>query len=158
MKHTLFKKLFMIAAALGPLLIYGASSLAAATKESAAEQAGKQVDNNTQSKTAEKRKEIYSGAIEAIQETQNAMGFLDKGKTKEALSALESATGKLELILAREPKLAFAPSGVSTATYNILGGIDAVKQIRNQAEEALVSGHVQRWGHQTERRQRLCLL
>jgi hypothetical protein len=62
-------------------------------------------------------------ATGAIQDTQAALKQLDEGKTKEALAALERATGKLDIILARDPKLELAPAAVGVVTYDVQGGL-----------------------------------
>lgn len=100
-------------------------------------------DAQTQSQTEEKRKTLMADATTAIQETQAALKHLDEGKTKEALSALERATGKLDVILARDPKLDLAPAGVGVVTYDVQGGLDAVKQVRKQAQNLMDAGQLQ---------------
>jgi hypothetical protein len=92
---------------------------------------------------AEKRKEILKEATAAIRQTQDAIKALDDKKNDDALAALERAAGKLEIILAREPELALAPSNVSAVTYNLLADIDTVKALRDEIEEALDDGRVQ---------------
>jgi hypothetical protein len=100
-------------------------------------------DPQSQSQTEEKRKTLLADATGAIQETQAALKHLDEGKTKEALAALERATGKLDIILARDPKLELAPAGVAVVTYDVQGGLDAVKKVRKQAEDAMAVGRLQ---------------
>lgn len=100
-------------------------------------------DPQSQSQTEEKRKTLLADATGAIQETQTALKHLDEGKTKEALAALERATGKLDIILARDPKLELAPAGVGVVTYDVQGGIDAVKKVRQQAEDLMEEGRLQ---------------
>jgi hypothetical protein len=112
-----------------------ASPPAAVSKTNAAQQ--------EQTQTAEKRKQISAEAIAAIRETQNALKALDEGKKSDALAALERATGKLELILARDPKLALAPTDVSAMTMNIMADAQKVKEVRNEAERLLSKGQVQ---------------
>jgi hypothetical protein len=104
-------------------------------------------DTQTQSQTEEKRKTLMADATSAIQETQAALKHLDDGKTKEALSALERATGKLDIILARDPKLDLAPAGVGVVTYDVQGGLDAVKQVRKQAQDLMDAGQLQEARH-----------
>jgi hypothetical protein len=82
-------------------------------------------------------------ATSAIQETQAALKFLDDGKTKEALAALARATGKLDVILARDPTLELAPAAVGVVTYDVQGGIDAVNKVRKQAEDFMEAGQLQ---------------
>ncbi len=67
------------------------------TKDSVA--VNKKVEKAQQDQTAEKRKAVFEEATTAIRETKNALKALDEKKTKEALAALERASGKLTIIL-----------------------------------------------------------
>jgi hypothetical protein len=60
------------------------------------------VDAKTDEKVAEQRKKILSEATVAIEESRKALRALDEGKTEEAIKALELATGKMALIIARD--------------------------------------------------------
>ncbi|MGS7457451.1 YfdX family protein, partial [Mycobacterium tuberculosis] len=82
---------------------------------------------------AEKRRKITDEAQAALNETHNALRALDAGKKNDALSALERASGKLEIILARDPDLSLAPTTVSTVTNDIYGSVDAIKNARKLA-------------------------
>jgi hypothetical protein len=99
--------------------------------------------SQTLDETQEKRKTLMADATSAIQETQAALKTLDEGKTNQAIAALERATGKLDLILARDPKLELAPAGVSVTTYDVQGGLDAVKQVRKEAQDLIDAGQLQ---------------
>ncbi len=99
--------------------------------------------DQSQSQTEEKRKTLLGDATGAIQDTQAALKHLDQSETKEALSALERATGKLDIILARDPKLELAPAAVGVVTYDVQGGLDAVKKVRQQAEDFIANGRLQ---------------
>lgn len=94
-------------------------------------------------KTTDKRKEIVSEAVSTLRETQDALKLLDEGKSKEALSALERATGKLEIVLARDPKVSLVPIDVRVLTSNIYSSLDAIKKAKQDAEKALREGRVQ---------------
>jgi hypothetical protein len=94
-------------------------------------------------KTTEKRKQVVSEAVATLRETQDALTQLDEGKSKEALSSLERATGKLEIVLAREPKLALLPIDVRMASTDLYASIDTVKMAKQQAEKLLRDGKVQ---------------
>lgn len=111
------------------------------TKDTAA--ADKEVKKVQHDQAAEKRKALFEEATTAIRETKNALKALDEKKSKEALAALERASGKLTIILGREPKLALAPADVNVVTYDILADIDAVKALRHEIEDALDDGRVQ---------------
>ncbi len=93
--------------------------------------------------TTDKRKEIVSEAVSTLRETQDALKLLDEGKSKEALSALERATGKLEIVLARDPKVSLVPIDVRVLTSNIYSSLDAIKKAKQDAEKALREGRVQ---------------
>ena len=103
-----------------------------------------QVDAKTTDQAAEKRKKITADAVAAVNETKNALKLLDENKTDEALAALESATGKLELILARAPDLALAPVDVEVVTYDLLANLDTVKAMIHDAENYLEDGEIQK--------------
>ncbi len=106
-------------------------------------QASSQVEKNAQEKTAEKRKEIVSEAVSALNDTQSALKALDENDSKKALSILQGVTGKLEIILARDPSLKLVPAGVSAETYTVIGSVDNVKNMRDQAKQLLNDGNVQ---------------
>lgn len=103
----------------------------------------KQIDQNTQDKLTQKRQEINAEALFALDETRNGLKALDGNKKDEALAALERATGKLEIILARDPKLALAPVGASAATYDLYADTKTVMNARKEAETMLREGRVQ---------------
>ena len=113
------------------------------TKTETTESVQKNVDSTAQQETWKKRSEIIQEAFQAIRETENAQTALDSGNSKAALRALELATGKLELILARDPKLAFAPVDVSMTTHDVLLSLDAIREIRKNAEKLLKDGEIQ---------------
>jgi hypothetical protein len=101
------------------------------------------LEAQTQNQTEEKRKTLLADATSAIQETQTALKQLDDGKKKEALAALERATGKLDIILARDPTLTLAPADVNVITVDLQGGIEVVKALRKQIEDLMDAGRLQ---------------
>lgn len=96
------------------------------------------------------REELLQDAVSALQETENALAALDKKDAKAATAALERATGKLEIVLARNPNLALAPVDVSVVSYDVLGSVDAVNALRKSAEDALEDGRLQEARHLIE--------
>lgn len=135
-----------------PYVAIAADAVPASTaaKNAAVSKSDPKLEQQKQEQTAEKRKQITLEAIAAISETQNALKALDEGKNKDALAALERSTGKLELILARDPKLALAPTNVSASTIQIVADTDKVKTIRKEAETLLEDGQVQAARHLLE--------
>jgi hypothetical protein len=59
------------------------------------------------------------------------------------LEALAVTTGKLELIVAREPELALAATDVTVARHDLYGTTEAIEEAIDRAEKALNNGEVQ---------------
>ena len=104
------------------------------------------VDKASTDKADVKRSHIYKEAITVIEETKKALVALSKEKPDKqaALKALENSTGKIEIILAREPDLAFATIDVSVETYDFLSSIDTIKAMIHDVENFLDEGEVQK--------------
>ncbi len=95
-------------------------------------------------KQADKRREtILAEATEALKQTEQALKALEEERIEDALSALAVTTGKLELIVAREPDLALAPTDVSVTYRDILASNDDIERVIDSAEAALDDGRVQ---------------
>lgn len=128
-------------ALLSGIMLTPDASLAANQK--AADTVRTEVQQDTQAQTAEKRQTITAEALSALQETTNALRSLDEGKKQDALAALERATGKLEIVLAREPRLSFAPVAVTSSAQDIITSTDTAKHMVSEAEDLLEDGKVQ---------------
>lgn len=102
-----------------------------------------EVQEDVDQKLAERRKAMMKEAHAALDETNAALRALDDGKTDEALDALARATGKLELLVARDPELALAPVDVDVVTHDIYGTPEAIRGARDRAAELLEDGEVQ---------------
>lgn len=103
-----------------------------------------QVDDKAAREADKKRAELTQDAITALAKTHEALILLDARKTKEALAALELASGKLELVLARDPKLALAPVDVRVITHDIHANVESVKKAVKLSRELLDDGEVQK--------------
>ena len=112
-------------------------------KSEATESVQPKVDATSKDKAAERRATILKDAKAAMDETAKALQALDENNSAEALAALERATGKLELILARDPSLALAPVDVEVVTYDLLASLDTVKAMIKEAKDLLDDGEVQ---------------
>jgi len=104
------------------------------------------VNQTAHDKFNAKHDEIYHEAVDAIIETQVALAALsgEKPDTQKALSALEKSTGKLEIILAREPSLTLAPIDVSVETHDFLASPSVIKALIYDAEKFIDEGEVQK--------------
>jgi hypothetical protein len=107
----------------------------------------KSVDSSVQSEVermeAEKRATLLKDARSALDETRNTLAALDQNHKQAALGALERVTGKLDLVVARDPKLAFAPVSVSTTILDLYATPDAVKSVVKEVKNDLADNHVQ---------------
>ena len=110
---------------------------AAASEQAAAAQ--EQADNVVD----EKRKTIVKEAVQALRETYTALGALDQGNSDEALAALERAAGKLEIVMAREPELALAPTDVSARMVDLVSTPKEIRDVRKRLARHLDDGEVQ---------------
>ena len=81
------------------------------------------VDKQTADAAAEKRKKLFADATAALAETQKALKALESKNNDAALKALAEVTGKLDLIVARDPKLAQTPVATDVVTYDLLVSI-----------------------------------
>lgn len=102
-----------------------------------------QVDKRTDDAAAEKRKALLADAGAAVAETENALKALDDKKKDVALKALADATGKLELIVARDPKLALAPIHMDIVSHDLFAGPETVKAVIQEAKNDLAAGEIQ---------------
>lgn len=125
-----------------------ASEVAVAEPKSAMTEAVQPaVDQVVEGKAFEKRKQTMAEAVTALAETKKALAALDEKDTARALDALAQVTGKLELILARQPELAFAPVDVQTVVHDVFAGTDTIEDLLDEAEHALKHGEVQKARH-----------
>jgi hypothetical protein len=101
------------------------------------------VQSELEGMEGEKRAALLKDAQSAIDETRNALAALDKGDKQAALAALERATGKLDLVVARDRKMAFAPVSVSTAILDLYATPDTVRAAVKDARGYLSNDQVQ---------------
>ncbi len=104
-------------------------------KQAAREQGAAQVEA--------KREQVMQEAIEAIRQTRLAIAALDKKDKKAALDALAKTLGQLEILLARDPKLALAPVDVVTYALDVHADVESVKKAIKQSITLLEKGRVQ---------------
>ena len=101
------------------------------------------VQDEAARQAADKRREIIQDAVDALRETQSALKALDQNRNPDALRALANATGKLELVLARDPRLALAPVDIGFRIMDVYTTPDAVEGAVGRAEDLLEDGMVQ---------------
>jgi DNA polymerase/3'-5' exonuclease PolX len=102
------------------------------------------VDKQTAEEAAEKRKKLVADATAALAETHKALRALESKKNEAALKALAEVTGKLDLIVARDPKLAQVPVETEVVTYDLLTDLDTIKKVIKEAKAYLNDGEIQK--------------
>ena len=102
------------------------------------------VDKQTADAAAEKRKKLFADATAALAETHKALKALENKNTDAALKALAEVTGKLDLIVAREPKLAQTPVATEVVTYDLMANLDTIKSVIQEATTHLNDGEIQK--------------
>lgn len=82
-------------------------------------------------------------AIDALSATKDALKSLEEERIEDALDALATTIGRLELIVAREPSLMLAPTDVAVVERDVLGSREAIRDAIRRAEDALDEGRIQ---------------
>jgi hypothetical protein len=78
-------------------------------RKQAEQQARPEVEKERKQAEDEARKTLDQEAVTAVSQTQKAVDAIAAGKTDEALAAIEQATGKINILLARNPANALIP-------------------------------------------------
>ena len=107
------------------------------------EQVQESVTAEADSQFADKRTALIQEAVDALDETMAAIAAIEKGDKDAAIAALAVATGKLETVVAREPDLALAPVRIDHITYDVLGSVEAVRELGKQIEDLVDDGKFQ---------------
>jgi len=103
----------------------------------------KEVQQKTKTEAGKQRGTIIKEAVAALTQTKNAIIALEKKNKQAALDALAMVTGKLDIIIAREPDMANAPIDVRVETYDLISSVDMVKKAVKTAQDLLDDGEVQ---------------
>lgn len=106
-----------------------------------------EVQKETDSQAADKRKQVLDEAVSALSLTKSALAALDEKESARALATLAEVTGKLELIVAREPTLALAPVDVRTIVHDLFANTETIEAMTDEALDALKHGEVQQARH-----------
>ncbi len=88
-------------------------------------------------------KTINKDVSEGMDKVVKAIQLLDEGKEKEALKALQEATGKFDVAIAANPELSLVPVDSFVNIYDLVTTPDKVKEQIKQADELLDDGKVQ---------------
>ncbi|GAA0892716.1 hypothetical protein GCM10009122_23950 [Fulvivirga kasyanovii] len=81
--------------------------------------------------------QMVAEAVDALEQVYTALDFLANENSDAALEALEKATGKFEILLARDPSLAFVPIDASVKTVDLVADLETIKNIKKAARKAI---------------------
>ena len=96
----------------------GGSAASANARAQSQAQANPAVEKQRQEAEQEARKTLDQDAAAAIAETSNAVKAVADGKTDQALSGIERAIGKINVVLARNPATALIPVELQVEVIN----------------------------------------
>ncbi|MBE9228606.1 YfdX family protein [Phormidium sp. LEGE 05292] len=101
-------------------------------------QSQQEIEQERQKATNEAQSSLDQDAIAAIEETRNAINALDQENTQDSIQALERATGKLDILLARYPELALVPVSTQITIIDLAPrDFDLIEPIRDEAKRAV---------------------
>lgn len=130
----------IVAGLIAPTVVLAQTSSGPSPAEHAAAQAQATTQIEAQRQDAEQqaRANLDNDAIAAIRETQSAVKAITENKSAEALSAIERATGKLDILLARNPATALVPVAAQVEIIDMApADITAIKGITAAVERSV---------------------
>jgi hypothetical protein len=87
---------------------------------------------------------INKNVLDGFREVEKALTLLDqKDKSKEAIAALEAATGKFDIALAANPELGLVPIDTTVSMFELITTEDVVEKTIDAAEDLLRDNRVQ---------------
>lgn len=101
------------------------------------------IEAESSDERSEAEEEIIEEAMTAVRDTKSAITALEEKNGDAALQILERAIGKLEIVLARNPRLALVPIESNVTMNELVADIEAIRLLRKQAEDALEQKDVQ---------------
>ncbi|OAG27617.1 YfdX family protein [Thermodesulfatator autotrophicus] len=136
-----FKKFGVLWLVLG--LFFSSVSLAA-NPVLTPQEVAKGAVKSAQKKAEDIQAKLSQDAIKAVEDTHKALVLLDQGKTDEALKVLQEAIGKLEVVLAANPDLAYVPINVSTVVVDLQASPKEIEETLKQVQKLLDEGDIQK--------------
>jgi len=103
-------------------------------QQQAQQQARPEIEQQRREAQQQAEKSLDKDAVAALDETKKAMAAIAQNKTDEALAAIERATGKLNVLLARRPETALIPVAAEVEIIDA-APLD-INLIRDRAEAA----------------------
>lgn len=80
-------------------------------------------------------------ALATLGDTRSILDDIDKGKKDQALKKSKELIGQLEILLAKDPELAFIPVDVNYQRNELVADIETVRKLAKEAEKAMDKGY-----------------
>jgi hypothetical protein len=110
----------------------------AASKAQAEVAARPEIEKKRQEAEQQAKSTLNQEAIEAIRETENAIKAIAEGKSDQAISAIERATGKINVLVARNPSTALIPVEAEVTVIDAAPtDVKAIREIAKMAQYAV---------------------
>jgi hypothetical protein len=107
-------------------------------RKQAEQQARPEVEEQRKQSEEDAKKELDQDAQTAISQTRKAVDAIGQNKTDEAISAIEQATGKINVLLARNPSTALIPVDLGVEVIDMAPqDTQAIIEIGQDASRAL---------------------
>ncbi len=107
-------------------------------RKQAEQQARPEVEKQRKQSEEDAKKELDQDAQAAIDQTRKAVNAIAQNKTDEAISAIEQATGKINVLLARNPSTALIPVDLAVEVIDTAPqDTQAIIEIGQDASRAL---------------------
>ncbi|TRW95119.1 YfdX family protein [Candidatus Methylobacter oryzae] len=147
MKRNIHKRATRTALVLLASLALPMAVFADAGKQASTVRALPDIDNSTETTRSkiqsEKEQQIVTEAAEALSNIHQALDALNKNDGKKAFYALQTASEKLDTVLAKHPYLKLIPTDVVVNTIDFTGDAKTIEKAVSEAEDLLGDGKVQ---------------
>jgi hypothetical protein len=88
-----------------------------------------------------KKSELAGEAVSSYQSIAEALYAIKNGDTKKNIAALEKTKGKLEVVLARDPKLGFVSINATTKIVDLVIDLETIKKAAKKRLLTIVFNH-----------------
>ena len=146
-KHTLLEgvimKKILLSTLVASLLMTGVNAKETAAKDATVKQVNTIAVNNAKSEAKSNQASLVKEAIHSLKEAHDALVALEKKDAKLATSKLESALGKLEVILAAKDAPKLLPIDNVMIVNEFVGTSKEIETILNQVKVLLNKNKIQ---------------
>ncbi|WP_372643614.1 YfdX family protein, partial [Ancylomarina sp.] len=89
------------------------------------------------------KSELVEEAVSSYESVNEALSAIELSDKRKAIAALEKAVGKLEVLLARDPDLAFVPVDAFIKTVDLSTDLETIISIKKAAKKAIADDRFQ---------------